>query len=96
MAIKGLALITVISVFANSAYAQITQPTAWTKAYDQVSGTATGTSFAIASGSNRILVVGISVNTSSSGSPGDPGTITYGGVTLTKATSNGSTSSGRM
>lgn len=46
-------------VCVNSVSGQITQPTAWTKAYDQASLTSS-TNFAIAAGSNRVLVVGIS------------------------------------
>ena len=88
-------LATILFISTNWADAQITQPKAWTKAYDQTSGTASGTSFAIAPGSNRILVVAISNSLSSSGNSADPSTITYGGVTLTKATSNAGTS-GRM
>ena len=75
--------------------AQITQPRAWTKAYDLTSGSATGTNFAIAAGSNRLLVVAISHVISSSNTLSDPSVITYGGVTLTKAAGNGTTS-GRM
>jgi len=75
----------------NNIVGQITQPKAWTKGYDQASGTATGTSFAIASGSNRILIVAIATTSTSSGTVNDPTTISYGGVTLTKATSNGGT-----
>ncbi|PVX45014.1 putative secreted protein (Por secretion system target) [Flavobacterium sp. 103] len=85
--------------FASIVFGQVTQPTIWTKAYDQVSGTGNTTSFAIANGSNRILVVAISSNTSGSGIGADPSTISYGGVTLTKATSNAGNppnTSGRM
>lgn len=89
-----------VFVFANLffpkvAIGQITQPIAWTKAYDQSAAAATGSSFAIASNPNRILIVGITANNISSGTVADPTVITYGGVTLTKATGNGGTS-GRM
>ncbi|MEN2402065.1 DUF642 domain-containing protein, partial [Flavobacterium sp. MC2016-06] len=90
-------LIVLFSVFVNSVSGQITQPTAWTKPYDQTTLTATGTSFAIAAGSNRILVVGVTTTYTEGGGSGiqaDP-TITYGGVSLTKATGNGGTN-GRM
>ena len=92
---KGIVQIIVFIFFfgACTAFAQITQPTAWTKAYDQVSGTCTGVSFPVATGINRILVVGIS-NTFSAASAiqANPTLITYGGVTLTLATTNGATS----
>ncbi|WP_208749435.1 beta strand repeat-containing protein, partial [Flavobacterium zhairuonense] len=87
----------ILLVFVNSVSGQITQPTAWTKASDQASLTSS-TNFAIAAGSNRVLVVGISTTfTDASGSDtqNDPTTISYGGVTLTKATGNGGTN-GRM
>ncbi len=71
----------------------------WAKAYDQASGTATGINRTILNGSNRVLVVGIVTASASSqivgDVNGDPTVITYGGVTLTKATGNGLTS-GRM
>ena len=72
--------------------AQITQPTAWTKAYDQVSGTCTGVTFPVAAGSNRILVVGITHTLTGSAIQANPTTISYGGVTLVLATTNGATS----
>ena len=75
--------------------AQITQPTAWTKAYDQTSGTCTGVSFPVAAGSNRILVVGISHTLTANATQTNPTTISYGGVTLLNAGTNGATS-GRM
>lgn len=81
--------------FANVVSGQITQPTAWTKAYDQASLTCTGTNLTVAAGSNRVLVVAITSTYTSGGGSGtqvDPTTITYGGVTLTRATSNGGTS----
>ncbi|WP_281321928.1 HYR domain-containing protein [Flavobacterium aestivum] len=81
--------------FVNVTVGQVTQPTAWTKAYDQVSGTGTTSSFAIANGSNRILIVAISCTTSSSANGTEPSPISYGGITLTRATSNVGTS-GRM
>jgi hypothetical protein len=94
--IKYLFII-LFSVFVNTVSGQITQPTAWTKAYDQTSSTGTGTSFAVAAGTNRILVVGITTtfNNNGNGTQADPSTISYGGVTLTKAVGNGGTN-GRM
>jgi len=94
---KGsLLLLFSISIFAfSSLRAQITQSTPWTKAYDQVSGACTGVSFAVATGTNRILVVSISHTLTASATQANPTVITYGGVTLTNATTNG-TSSGRM
>jgi hypothetical protein len=68
---------------------------AWTKAYDQVSGTGTTTSFAIPGGSNRLLVVGIATNSTTSGIVGDPTAISYDSISLIKATGNGATD-GRM
>ncbi|WP_300978553.1 DUF642 domain-containing protein, partial [Flavobacterium sp.] len=85
--------------FVTSATGQISQPTAWTKAYDTNSTlTYTGVNFAIANGSNRILVVAIAstfTDAGGSGTQADPTVITYGGVTLTKAVDNGETD-GRM
>ncbi|MFL5748579.1 MAG: hypothetical protein ACJ751_28155, partial [Niastella sp.] len=74
---------------------QITQPTAWANLYNVATGTASGNTFAVAGGSNRLLVIGITTSHTSSGTVQDPTTITYGGVTLTKATGDGA-SSGRM
>ncbi len=90
--ITMLNLVLVLSLTLN---AQITQPTAWTKAYDQVSGTCNTVSFPIATGSNRILVVYISHIFTGSAVQANPTTITYGGQTLTLATTNSGTS-GRM
>ncbi|WP_431243370.1 DUF642 domain-containing protein [Flavobacterium sp. P21] len=84
----------VFLVFVNSVSGQIAQPTAWTKASDQASLTSS-TNFAIAAGSNRILIVAITTNYTNSGGSGtqaDPTTITYGGVSLTKAIGDGTTS----
>ncbi|MEI6748082.1 MAG: cytochrome c3 family protein [Bacteroidales bacterium] len=79
----------------NITFAQITQPTAWTKAYDQVSGTGNTYSFPIAAGTNRILAVCISQTFLANATQAIPTTITYGGTPLTLATTNGATS-GRM
>jgi len=76
-------------------FSQITQQTAWTNAYNQTSGTCTGTNVTIATGTNRILVVAVSQLNSANSTPGNLTTITYGGVSLTLATTNGGTS-GRM
>jgi hypothetical protein len=78
-------------------FGQITQPNGWTKAYDLTTLSGTGTNFSIAAGTNRILVVGVTStfdDNGGSGTQADP-TISYGGVTLTKATGDGLTS-GRM
>jgi len=96
---KGIVRILALLVFSgiNMTYAQITQPTAWTKAYDQASGTCTGVSFPVAAGSNRILIVGFSHSfPAASANQANPTTISYGGVTLTLAASNGTGVSGRM
>lgn len=72
---------------------QITQQQPWVKAYDQVSGTGTTTSFAITNGSNRILIVGVTASvteTTGSSTITNP-TITYGAVPLTMATGDGTT-----
>jgi hypothetical protein len=82
-------------VMPRLANAQVTQPIGWTNIYSIATGTASGNTVAIASGSNRILVVGITTDFTSSGTANDPTTITYGGVTLTKAVGDGA-SSGRM
>ncbi|NVO02142.1 MAG: hypothetical protein HXX09_05515, partial [Bacteroidetes bacterium] len=79
----------------NLSNAQITQPTAWTKAYDQASGTCNTVSFPVAAGTNRILVVYVSHIVTASATQANPTTITYGGANLTLATTNGATS-GRM
>ncbi|MCI9844383.1 T9SS sorting signal type C domain-containing protein [Flavobacterium pectinovorum] len=82
----------------NFSFGQITQPTAWTRAYNtNATSTYTGLSFSIAAGSNRILVVAVTTTFTDAGgsSPQADPTITYGGVTLTKATGNGETN-GRM
>jgi hypothetical protein len=90
--------IVIANLFLHQAVnAQVTQPTAWTKVYDQAAATGTGQSFAVAGGSNRILVVAIATNSGgNSGTVQDPTTITYGGVGLTKATGNGGGTSARM
>ena len=83
---------------ASTGFGQITQPLTWTKAYDQTTFVGTGISFPIAAGANRILVVGLTTtfdDDKGSGNQADPATISYGGLTLTKATGNGVTS-GRM
>ena len=95
--VLAIAVVIANLFFVQNASAQITQTVAWAKAYDQATLSATGISFAIPGGSNRILVVGIASTMTSSGNAtfGDPTTISYGGVTLTKATGNGG-STGRM
>ena len=96
--LTAIVLLIINLLVASVTFGQITQPTAWTKAYDQATSAGTGTNITIAAGSNRILVVGITTTYSSAGGSGtqaDPTTISYGGVTLTKATGNGATS-GRM
>ena len=57
------------------------------KAYDVAAATGNTTSFAIPSGSNRILVVGVTANNTAS-STYTLSTLTYGGQNLTAATSN--------
>ncbi len=90
---RALRFVVVLLVCCNQfTYAQIIQPTAWTKAYDQVSGTCNTVSFPVSAGIRRVLVVGITHTVTASAVQTDPTTITYGGVTLTKATSNGATS----
>ena len=76
----------------NTTQAQITQPTAWTKAYDQISGTCSGYSFPVGTGTNRILVVALSHTLTGSATQANPTTFSYGGVTLSNATTNGATS----
>ena len=92
--LKGVFQIIVGLIFvgSNPSFAQITQPIAWTKAYDQVSGTCTGYSLSVAAGLNRMLIVGITNTTTGSATQANPTTISYGGVTLTLATTNGTTS----
>ena len=68
-------------------HGQVTQPVAWTKAYDVAAATGNTTSFAIPSGSNRILVVGVTASNTAS-STYTLSTLTYGGQNLTAATSN--------
>lgn len=92
----SLCLVLMLLLNNDLVFGQVTQIGGWTKAYDQTSATGNGTSFSIPNASNRILIVAIAVNSgSNSGTVGDPTTITYGGVTLTKATGNGATN-GRM
>ena len=83
-------------VYANSVSGQITQQTAWTSAYDQTNLTGAGTSFTIAPGANRVLVVAITttftVAGGGDGTQADPAVISYGGIALAKATGNGTTS----
>jgi hypothetical protein len=72
---------------------KIDQLVNWTKFYD---GTANSTntttnSFAVPAATARALVVGVSTCASSSANGTDP-TVSYGGVALTKATDNDSTS----
>ena len=79
--------------FVSNSFSQITQPTAWTKAYDQQTASANSHSFAIGASSNRILVVAIATSSGdNSGTVQNPTTITYGTATLTQATGNGTTS----
>ncbi|MEI8205210.1 MAG: hypothetical protein WCH34_19505, partial [Bacteroidota bacterium] len=73
-----LIIVGLIYVSSNTSFAQITQPTAWTKAYDQASGSCTGYSLSVAAGSNRILIVGITNTTSGSATQANPTTISYG------------------
>lgn len=83
---------------AKESFGQITQPIAWTKAYDQTTASGNSSSFSISGGAKRILVVTIATTFTAadgSGTQADPTTITYNGVTLTKATGNGGTN-GRM
>ena len=77
--------------FIQHSFGQITQPVAWTKAYDAASATGSGTSFAISNGSGRILIVGVTASATSS-SNFTINTLTYGGVALTSATSTMSSS----
>lgn len=87
----SVALICVLTL-SNNTFAQITQPTAWTQAYDQTNLTCNTYSFSVSnSDANRILIVGISNTLAADGTFPDPTTVQYGGVNLTKATSNGGT-----
>ena len=77
--------------FTGNVFGQVTQLVPWTKAYDQASGTGNTYNFAIPAGSNRVLVVGVTGSTTSSGTFSTL-TATYGAVALTSATSNMGTS----
>ena len=72
----------------------ISNPVAWSKKYDGTTLAMTGSTVAVPIVANRVLVVGITVDVSSSAAVADPTLVQFGGVTLTKATDNG-TISGR-
>jgi len=78
----------------KSADAAITQLVNWTKAYDQVSGTGSGFNVTVPTGTGayRFMVVGITQTFAASAIQANPTTITYGGQTLTNATTNSATS----
>ncbi len=74
-------------LLATKSFSQVTQTVNWTKAYDVAAATGSGTNFAIPNGSNRILIVGITASVTNS-TAYTVNTLTYGGVSLTSATSN--------
>ena len=91
--VLALALGMLVALPAQKASAAITNPGTWTNRYHSTSTLpgAAAASFAVAAGTNRILVVGVEVEGSSSGTL-TVTSVTYGGVAMTLAAGDGGTS----